>query len=66
MISAYNTGTGNVMKVFSGKRDEAAAVINRSGPATVYQKLRSGLPYQETRDYLKKVVDFRKQFVNAP
>jgi len=66
VISAYNTGTGNVLKVFSGKRDEAAAVINRSGPATVYQKLRSGLPYQETRDYLKKVVDYRKQFVNAP
>jgi len=65
VISAYNTGTGNVLKVFSGKRDEAAAVINHSGPATVYQKLRSGLPYQETRDYLKKVVDYRKQFVNA-
>jgi peptidoglycan lytic transglycosylase C len=66
VISAYNTGTGNVLKVFSGKRDEAAALINRSGPATVYQKLRSGLPYQETRDYLKKVVDYRKQFVNTP
>jgi len=66
VISAYNTGTGNVLKVFSGKRDEATAVINRSGPATVYQKLRSDLPYQETRDYLKKVVDYRKQFVNAP
>ena len=66
VISAYNTGAGNVLKVFSGKRDEATAVINRSGPATVYQKLRSDLPYQETRDYLKKVVDYRKQFVNAP
>jgi peptidoglycan lytic transglycosylase C len=66
VISAYNTGTGNVLKVFSSTRDEATALINRSGPATVYQRLRSGLPYQETRDYLKKVVDYRRQFVNAP
>ena len=66
VISAYNTGTGNVLKVFSAKRTEATAAINRSQPATVYQKLRGGLPYQETRDYLKKVVDYRKQFVNSP
>jgi hypothetical protein len=30
----------------------------------VYGKLRSGLPYEETRRYLKKVVDFKKDFVN--
>ena len=66
VISAYNTGTGNVLKVFSAKRTEATAAINSSRPATVYQKLRGGLPYQETRDYLKKVVDYRKQFVNSP
>ena len=61
MISAYNTGTGNVLKVFSPKRTEA---INRSSPSAVYKKLRTGLPYRETRDYLKKVVDYRRQFVN--
>ena len=64
MISAYNTGTGNVLKVFSANRTEAVNAINRSSPATVYKKLRNGLPYQETRDYLKKVVDYRKQFVS--
>jgi len=65
MISAYNTGAGNVLKVFSANRTEAVNAINRSSPAAVYKKLRTGLPYQETRDYLKKVVDFRKQFVSV-
>ena len=64
VISAYNTGTGNVLKVFSPIRTEAVNTINRSGPAAVYKKLRTGLPYQETRDYLKKVVDYRRQFVS--
>jgi membrane-bound lytic murein transglycosylase C len=65
MISAYNTGTGNVLKVFSSNRTEAINTINRSEPSKVYKKLRAELPYQETRDYLKKVVDYRKEFVNA-
>lgn len=65
MISAYNTGTGNVLKVFSGNRTEAINTINRSDPAKVYNKLRAELPYQETRDYLKKVVDYRKEFVSV-
>jgi len=37
--------------------------INSLQPPTLYDRLRSGLPYQETRDYLAKVVGFRKQFV---
>ena len=64
LISAYNTGAGNVLKVFSRNRTEAVNAINRSSSSTVYKKLRAGLPYQETRDYLKKVVDYRKQFVS--
>lgn len=55
VISAYNTGTGNVLKVFSKNRTEAINTINRSGPAEVYKKLRAELPYQETRDW-KSVV----------
>jgi len=33
-----------------------------SAPA-VYDKLRSSLPYAETRQYLQKVVGFRRQFI---
>ncbi len=65
VISAYNTGAGNVLKTFSKNRTEAFNAINALQPPAVYDKLRNGLPYAETRDYLQKVVNYRKQFVTA-
>lgn len=64
VISAYNTGAGNVFKTFS--KDQRAAVdqINKLQPSALYDRLRSSLPYQETRDYLAKVVGYRKEFVS--
>lgn len=63
VISAYNTGPSNVLKAFS--RDKVAAVnsINSLEPPGVYDKLRTGLPYEETRQYLVRVVGYRKQFL---
>ena len=63
VISAYNTGAGNVFKTFAKDQRTALQHINGLQPSTLYDRLRSGLPYQETRDYLAKVVGFRKQFV---
>lgn len=63
VISAYNTGTGNVLKTFSKDRTEAVNAINRKSPSEVYAKLRADLPYEETRRYLEKVVDYRKEFI---
>ena len=65
VISAYNTGPSNVLRTFdaSRKRDSAIAAINRMAAPAVYDKLRAQLPYAETRQYLQKVVGFRKQFV---
>jgi membrane-bound lytic murein transglycosylase C len=66
VISAYNTGPSNVLKTFS--KDVTAAVnqINNLQPPAVYDKLRKSLPYQETRDYLAKVVTVRREFVISP
>ncbi len=64
VISAYNTGAGNVLKTFSKDRAEAFNAINRTSPAEVYAKLKTDLPYEETRRYLEKVVDYRKQFIS--
>ncbi|MBS0151665.1 MAG: DUF3393 domain-containing protein [Nitrospira sp.] len=64
VISAYNTGTGNVFKAFAGNSTSAINHINGLEPPAVYDRLRANLPYQETRDYLVKVVGFRKQFVS--
>jgi membrane-bound lytic murein transglycosylase C len=63
VISAYNTGPRNVFKTFAGDSVAALNQINRLQPPAVYDRLRNNLPYQETRDYLVKVVTFRKQFV---
>lgn len=64
VISAYNTGTRNVFKAFSSDSGTAINQINGLQPPAVYDRLRGHLPYQETRDYLTKVVAFRKQFVS--
>jgi membrane-bound lytic murein transglycosylase C len=64
VVSAYNTGPGNVLRAFA--RDRAAAVnrINAMQPPAVYDRLRRYLPYQETRRYLVKVINFRRQFLS--
>jgi membrane-bound lytic murein transglycosylase C len=63
-IAAYNGGAGNVLRVFSPDRDKAVQVINRLSPAQVYRRLREQHPRAETRRYLVKVLDARREFVN--
>lgn len=57
-ISAYNTGAGNVARAFTNGRNinQAAQIINKQPPTEIYRRLVSYLPYQETRNYIKKVV----------
>lgn len=64
VISAYNTGSGNVLKTFSKDRTKAVDIINRKKPNEIYKTLVNKLPYEETRKYLQKVVTFKKDFVN--
>ncbi len=56
-IAAYNTGAGNVARAFVGSTNlsKAIRVINRMSPEDVYRTLLRNLPYDETRQYLKKV-----------
>jgi membrane-bound lytic murein transglycosylase C len=63
VISAYNTGPGNVLRTFSKDRVAAVNAVNALQPPAVFEKLRTGLPYEETRQYLVKVVNSRKLFV---
>jgi len=64
VISAYNTGAGNVLKTFHKDRTKAKDKINSLTPASIYKTLRLNLPYEETRKYLKKVVNYKKEFVS--
>lgn len=65
MISAYNGGSGTVLRSFAKDRGKAAARINALTPAQVYQHLRARIPYDETRRYLHKVVSNKKLFVGV-
>jgi len=64
VIAAYNTGAGNVYRTFSRNQTDAVNEINRLHPGELYDTLRAKLPYEETRNYLNKVVNYRKEFVN--
>ena len=59
-IAAYNTGAGNVARVFNsdGSRNikKASRVINSMSPELVLKTLQSHLPYDETKRYLDKVL----------
>lgn len=66
-IAAYNTGAGNVAKAFTGKTNikEASKIINKMTPEQVYNKLINNLPYDETKNYLKKVSKRVDMYENA-
>jgi membrane-bound lytic murein transglycosylase C len=66
VIAAYNTGPRNVTRTFANDRGEALTDINGLPPAALFDKLRTDLPLEETRQYVVKVTGYRKQFVNAP
>jgi hypothetical protein len=63
-IAAYNTGAGNVLKAFGDNYSQAMAVINSYSPAEVYEQLTTNLPYEETRNYLPKVLAYRREFAS--
>lgn len=56
-IASYNTGVGNLARVFTGTTNLKKAVrkINTLSPEEVYRTLLEDLPYKETKDYLKKI-----------
>jgi len=64
-ICAYNSGIGNVFKVFSLRRDRAISIINNLSPREVYYRLIKRLPTDEGRRYLPKVLKHKKLFVKV-
>lgn len=62
MISAYNGGTGNVLKAFDPDRTRAMNKINQTSTSNVYKKLRYDHPRAESRMYLEKVTKAKKNY----
>lgn len=63
---AYNTGAGNVAKGLVGNRNVKPAVVveftNGISSERLYAKLRSDLPYEETKTYLERVTISYKKY----
>lgn len=55
VITAYNSGAGSVLRIFSDDKDIALKKINSLSPEQVYKKLIFYHPSVETRKYLYKV-----------
>lgn len=64
VIAAYNTGALNVTRTFDKDRKAAFADINALDSQALFERLRTGLPYPETRQYVVKVTGYRKQFAS--
>lgn len=62
MISAYNGGTGNVLKTFDTDRTRAMSKINQTSTSNVYKKLRYDHPRSESQMYLEKVTKAKKNY----
>jgi len=55
-VASYNTGPGNLYDTFSDKSMSAAiSRVNSLTPQEVFKHLVDSLPYEETRNYVKKV-----------
>ncbi|GHF88618.1 murein transglycosylase domain-containing protein [Thalassotalea marina] len=62
VISAYNGGAGNVLKTFDNNRARAMKDINQLKPKSVFWALTNKHPKAESRRYLKKVTQFKKNY----
>ena len=62
MISAYNGGTGNVLKTFNNNRTTAMDIINQTSSSAVYKKLRYEHPRIESQNYLERVTKAKKTY----
>jgi membrane-bound lytic murein transglycosylase C len=63
VIASYNGGAGALLKTFSRDKDRAVQAINSRPPLAVYETIVEHHAASETRDYLKKVLAAKKEFV---
>jgi membrane-bound lytic murein transglycosylase C len=61
-IAAYNLGPNALLNTFSRDRDEAIAAINSLSPREVYERLAEDLPVRETRNFIARVINSKKEF----
>lgn len=64
IIAAYNGGTGNLLKAFHKDRKKAVERINKLSAAEVYRRIVRDHPKDESRNYLKKVTQYKQRYAH--
>jgi membrane-bound lytic murein transglycosylase C len=65
IVASYNTGAGNLSRAIRGdtKVYKAIPEINKLSAEGLYEKLRKDLPYEETREYIRRVRERTELYV---
>ena len=63
-IAGYNLGPNALLNTFSRDRDEAITVINNLTPQELYERLARELPVRETRSFVARVLNSKKEFAD--
>ena len=63
-IAGYNLGPNALLNTFSRDRDEAIAIINNLTPQELYDRLVEELPARETRSFIARVLNSKKEFTD--
>jgi len=63
VIASYNGGSGALLRTFNRNRTKALEAINDRPPLAVYETITQSHAAEETRQYLKKVLAAKKQFM---
>jgi len=63
VIASYNGGSGALLKTFNRNRGAALQAINTRPPLAVYETITKQHAAEETRNYLRKVLSAKKEFV---
>ena len=63
-IAAYNAGAGEVLRTFDQDRNRAHHIINSMPPLDVFNRIKNGIPKEEARLYIVRVLNAKRDFVN--
>ena len=63
-IAGYNLGPNALLNTFSRDRDEAITIINSLSPQELYERLAEELPVRETRSFVARVLNSKKEFTD--
>lgn len=65
-IAAYNAGAGTVLRTFHDDKTEAAKIINSLSSEDVLRCLIYGMPSEQGRRYVLKVLEAKKSYQKNP